>query len=129
MRRTAATDTATTATATTDDDLPAFLEGDHSGSWSANLERDRYADDRELVFEHALLAVERTEPGHHVNLVTHPEDGNRGRTWRTRFTNGSPRRPRRSSTSAGVAGTSIGSRSRGSLHELDAGDLEPCAAV
>ncbi|RAW47120.1 CGCGG family rSAM-modified RiPP protein [Halorubrum sp. 48-1-W] len=70
-----ATDTATTDTDATDDDLPAFREGDHSGSWSANLELDRYADDRELVVEHALLAVERTEPGHHVNLVTHPEHG------------------------------------------------------
>jgi putative CGCGG family rSAM target protein len=66
------TDTQATAT---DDDLPAFLTEEHAGSWSANLELDRYADDRESLVEHALLAVERTDPAHHVNLVTHPEHG------------------------------------------------------
>ncbi|MFC5135976.1 MULTISPECIES: CGCGG family rSAM-modified RiPP protein [Haloferacaceae] len=67
--------TDTGGTVATDDDLPEFLEEEHSGSWSANLELDRYADDRELLVEHALLALERTSPDHHVNLVTHPEHG------------------------------------------------------
>jgi putative CGCGG family rSAM target protein len=56
-------------------DLPAFLTEEHAGSWSANLERDRYADDRETLVDHALRAVARTDPAHHVNLVTHPEHG------------------------------------------------------
>lgn len=56
-------------------DCPAFLEADHGGSWSANLERDRYADDRETLIEHALAAIDRTRSGYHVNLVTHPDHG------------------------------------------------------
>lgn len=56
-------------------DLPEFLRTDHPGSWSANLEDERYADDRALLVEHALVALERTTSGHHVNLVTHPEHG------------------------------------------------------
>ncbi len=55
--------------------LPPFLTADHEGSWSANLESDRYAGDRALLVEHALLAVERTDPDVHVNLVTHAEHG------------------------------------------------------
>ena len=47
----------------------------HDTSWSANLETPGYADDAALVVEHALLAVERTAPGTHVNLVTHEAHG------------------------------------------------------
>lgn len=67
--------TETDSAETTADELPTFLESDHSGSWSADLEAERYAADRELLVEHALLAVDRTASGYHVNLVTHPDHG------------------------------------------------------
>jgi len=44
----------------------------HDDSWSANLEKPRHADDRELILEQA---VEHTTAGNHVNLVTHGEQG------------------------------------------------------
>ena len=47
----------------------------HDGSWSANLERERHADDPELVVAEALDAVAHTVAGTHVNLVTHGEHG------------------------------------------------------
>lgn len=47
----------------------------HDNSWSANLEKPRHADDRDLVVEGAVDAVEHTAPGNHVNLVTHGEHG------------------------------------------------------
>lgn len=47
----------------------------HDNSWSANLEEPRHADDRSTVVEEAVDAVERTHPGHHVNLVTHSAHG------------------------------------------------------
>lgn len=56
--------------------LPTFLSRNHAGSWSADLEQERYADDRELLVEHSLLAIEQTKQQHHVNLVTHPAHGN-----------------------------------------------------
>ncbi|WP_418280258.1 CGCGG family rSAM-modified RiPP protein [Halorubrum sp. DTA98] len=64
------------ATETTAGERPAFLDAEHAGSWSANLELDQYADDRERLVDHALVAVDRTAAGHHVNLVTHPNHGN-----------------------------------------------------
>ena len=48
---------------------------DHDTSWSANLETPGYAEDADLVVEHALQAIERTAPGTHVNLVTHEAHG------------------------------------------------------
>jgi putative CGCGG family rSAM target protein len=65
----------TAATSETDESLPSFLDEDHDASWSANLEQERYADDRETLIEHALAAVDRTDNDHHVNLVTHPNHG------------------------------------------------------
>lgn len=59
-----------------DEGLPAFLEDDHDASWSANLERERYAADRETLIDHALAAIDRTAADYHVNLVTHPDHGN-----------------------------------------------------
>ncbi|MCL9812303.1 CGCGG family putative rSAM-modified RiPP protein [Natranaeroarchaeum aerophilus] len=47
----------------------------HDNSWSANLETPRHADDRELVIEQAIEAVEHTTAGNHVNLVTHGDHG------------------------------------------------------
>lgn len=47
----------------------------HDTSWSANLETPRHAADADLVVDHALDAIEHTEPGYHVNLVTHGEHG------------------------------------------------------
>ncbi|WP_323676002.1 CGCGG family rSAM-modified RiPP protein [Halorubellus sp. PRR65] len=60
---------------TATDDVDPVTDTFHDGSWSANLERDQYADDRELLVEHALDAVERTASGVHVNLVTHGTHG------------------------------------------------------
>lgn len=53
------------------DDVEPVTERDHDASWSANLERDQYADDPDLVVAHALDAIEHTASGRHVNLVTH----------------------------------------------------------
>ncbi len=47
----------------------------HHNSWSANLEKPRYADDVELAIRDGLTAIDHTAPGHHVNLVTHGELG------------------------------------------------------
>ncbi|WP_207592844.1 CGCGG family rSAM-modified RiPP protein [Halomontanus rarus] len=47
----------------------------HENSWSANLEKPTHAEDRDLVLEQAVDAVEHTAPGHHVNLVTHGNHG------------------------------------------------------
>jgi putative CGCGG family rSAM target protein len=47
----------------------------HENSWSANLERPRHADDRDLLVDQAIRAVEHTAAGHHVNLVTHGAHG------------------------------------------------------
>ena len=47
----------------------------HDNSWSANLEQPRHADDVDLVVSQAVDAVEHTEPGNHVNLVTHGAHG------------------------------------------------------
>ena len=47
----------------------------HDTSWSANLETPAYADDPDLVVDHAIEAVERTAAGTHVNLVTHGAHG------------------------------------------------------
>lgn len=47
----------------------------HHNSWSANLEKPQHAQDRELVVEQALSAIDHTGAGNHVNLVTHAEHG------------------------------------------------------
>jgi len=44
--------------------------------WSASLEHDEYAEDRNLVIEHALDAIEETAGGCYVNLVTPAVFGN-----------------------------------------------------
>ena len=43
----------------------------HDNSWSANLERPKYADDADLAVRDALVAIDHTTAGNHVNLVTH----------------------------------------------------------
>jgi putative CGCGG family rSAM target protein len=57
------------------DDVEPVTDHDHDASWSANLERDQYADDEALVVEHGFDAIEHTASGHHVNLVTHGAHG------------------------------------------------------
>lgn len=47
----------------------------HDTSWSANLEKPQHATDADLVVERAIAAIEHTEPGYHVNLVTHGDHG------------------------------------------------------
>jgi len=47
----------------------------HDTSWSANLEHPKHASDRELLLSQAVGAIEHTEPGNHVNLVTHGDHG------------------------------------------------------
>ena len=47
----------------------------HDTSWSVNLEQPRYAADEELAIRDAIVAVEHTAPGTHVNLVTHADLG------------------------------------------------------
>jgi len=47
----------------------------HDNSWSANLETPEHAEDRELLVEQALSAIDHTAAGHHVNLVTHGDQG------------------------------------------------------
>jgi putative CGCGG family rSAM target protein len=57
------------------EDAPPVTEAVHDNSWSANLEQPAHADDRELVVEQAVTAIEHTTDGHHVNLVTHGDQG------------------------------------------------------
>ena len=47
----------------------------HDTSWSANLEQPRHGDDRDLLIAQAIDAIEHTESGYHVNLVTHGDHG------------------------------------------------------
>lgn len=47
----------------------------HETSWSANLETPPHADSAERILEDALVAIEHTAPGNHVNLVTHGDHG------------------------------------------------------
>lgn len=47
----------------------------HDTSWSANLEQSRYADDPTLAIRDAVVAIEHTTAGNHVNLVTHADLG------------------------------------------------------
>lgn len=54
---------------------PPTSDTDHDGSWSANLELDRHAEDRSLVVEEACEAVRSTRANVHVNLVTHGTHG------------------------------------------------------
>ncbi|MFB6352631.1 MAG: CGCGG family rSAM-modified RiPP protein [Halobacteriales archaeon] len=57
------------------DDAEPVTDHVHHNSWSANLEQPRHADDRGLVVEQAVEAVDHTAPGYHVNLVTHADHG------------------------------------------------------
>ncbi|WP_254546995.1 CGCGG family putative rSAM-modified RiPP protein [Halomarina pelagica] len=57
------------------DDVEPITDRVHDNSWSANLEKPRHADDRDLVVAQAIDAVEHTAPGNHVNLVTHGNHG------------------------------------------------------
>lgn len=47
----------------------------HDTSWSANLEAPEHAESERRVVSDALDAIERTESGCHVNLVTHANHG------------------------------------------------------
>jgi putative CGCGG family rSAM target protein len=56
------------------DDVDPITDTVHDNSWSANLEQPAHTD-RELLLEQAISAIEHTESGHHVNLVTHGDHG------------------------------------------------------
>ena len=60
------------------DDVEPITDTVHDNSWSANLEQPRHAEDRALVVEQAIDAVEHTADGNHVNLVTHGDHGHPG---------------------------------------------------
>ena len=57
------------------DDVEPITDRMHDNSWSANLEKPHHADDRTLVVEQAIDAIEHTVSGNHVNLVTHGDHG------------------------------------------------------
>ncbi|WP_284010164.1 CGCGG family rSAM-modified RiPP protein [Haloarcula pelagica] len=57
------------------EDIPPVTDTVHDNSWSANLEQPSHADDRDLVVEQAIEAVDHTTAGNHVNLVTHGDQG------------------------------------------------------
>lgn len=57
------------------DDVDPITDTVHDNSWSANLEQPEHAEDRQLVLEQAIDAIEHTTSGNHVNLVTHGEHG------------------------------------------------------
>jgi len=57
------------------DDVEPIAEETHDNSWSANLEQPHHGEDRDLLLEQAIDAVEHTAPGNHVNLVTHGDHG------------------------------------------------------
>jgi putative CGCGG family rSAM target protein len=58
-----------------DHDAEPVTDHVHDNSWSANLEKPKHGDDRELVLQQAVEAVEQTAEGNHVNLVTHANHG------------------------------------------------------
>ena len=57
------------------DDVEPVTDRVHAASWSANLEREQYANDQRLVVAHAHDAIDHTTDGYHVNLVTHAAHG------------------------------------------------------
>ncbi|WP_226042948.1 CGCGG family rSAM-modified RiPP protein [Natrinema sp. DC36] len=58
-----------------DHDAKPVTDRIHDNSWSANLEKPEHADDRQLVVDQALSAIDHTASGNHVNLVTHANHG------------------------------------------------------
>ncbi|WP_435129848.1 CGCGG family putative rSAM-modified RiPP protein [Halobaculum sp. D14] len=56
-------------------DVEPVTDHVHETSWSANLEQPWHEADADLLVEQAIDAVEHTEPGNHVNLVTHGAHG------------------------------------------------------
>ena len=62
-------------TSTADAAAEAVTDAIHENSWSANLESEAHAADRDLVIADAIDAVEQTASGYHVNLVTHGDHG------------------------------------------------------
>lgn len=47
----------------------------HDRPWVADLEADEHATNRQLTVAEAVDAVEQTQPGHFVDLVTHNRHG------------------------------------------------------
>lgn len=45
------------------------------GNWSANLETEEYAEDRNLILSDAVEAILETTPGHFVNLAVSDAHG------------------------------------------------------
>lgn len=48
---------------------------EHDEPWAANLESDAHADNRQLLIEEAIDAIEQTRAGQFVDLVTHESHG------------------------------------------------------
>jgi putative CGCGG family rSAM target protein len=74
------------------EDAEPVTDQTHNNSWSANLEKAQYEDDRPLLEDHAIEAIEHTAGGYHVNLVTHKAHGHPEEflyeTLETRFQDG-----------------------------------------
>lgn len=47
----------------------------HDRPWVADLEADKHAANRQLTVAEAVEAIEQTESGHFVDLVTHERHG------------------------------------------------------
>ncbi len=60
---------------TNEDEAQPVTDRMHDNSWSANLEKPKYAEHVDLAIRDAIDAVEHTAPGNHVNLVTHADLG------------------------------------------------------
>lgn len=58
-----------------DHDAEPVTDHVHENSWSANLELPEHGEDRDLVVQQAIDAVEHTASKNHVNLVTHANHG------------------------------------------------------
>lgn len=57
------------------EDADPVTDSIHHNSWSANLEHPEHSEDRELILEDAIEAIQNTASGYHVNLVTHGDHG------------------------------------------------------
>lgn len=65
----------TTSTSHDHDESEPITDRTHGNSWSANLERPQHADDVDLAVSQTVDAIEHTESGNHVDLVTHGDHG------------------------------------------------------
>jgi len=57
------------------DDREPVTRREHDHPWVADLETEDHASERERTVAEAIEAVEQTQPGQFVDLVTHREHG------------------------------------------------------